>query len=282
MSGESAAHYPGLMVCTLLTGLVLGSLLSTATLANYFSHPDTLRFIGNGFGFFPIQWQLPGLFSGQHSNTVNGSLWTLPVEWFCYLSLAIVGFWALRLPPLLRNIYWGLAAIVIGWLLAIPGAALGIDYEWRWPCLFFLVGSAAYLNRQWIPLSPWLALSAIAITTVSFGHASNQYILPITLPYLVFYCAYGLPTSDRIANISDASFGIYIYAWPIQQAIEYFLSPSPWLGTVIATPVVVVLALLSWHLVEKPMLRKFKSPRLINRMHDASAAPASGTDATMK
>lgn len=81
---------PGLAVCVLLTVGVLGPLLTTLPLADYFSNPHTLGYLRT-IGLY-ITYYLPGVFDGnRYPNAVNGSLWSLPVEFLMYIVVALVG-----------------------------------------------------------------------------------------------------------------------------------------------------------------------------------------------
>ncbi|MDO3385491.1 acyltransferase [Gilvimarinus sp. SDUM040013] len=246
---------PGLLVCTLITVLILGPLLTNVPLSEYFTQTDTFRYLGNGLGFLPIQWHLPGLFTENRLDVVNGSLWTLPVEWFCYLLLALLGYALVRLPLGLANVFLILIALCVGVFLTYPGAELGISLRWRLPCLYFCIGVAIYTNRKFIPLHGAVAIVMLAAFIFAKGTRLDTYLSAISLPYLIVYLAYGLPSGSISEKLSDASYGIYIYAWPVQQFIEQTLTPSPWLGMLYSTPLVVTLALASWHFIERPMLQ---------------------------
>jgi peptidoglycan/LPS O-acetylase OafA/YrhL len=77
--------------------------------------------------------------------------------------------------------------------------------------------------------------------------------------------AFGLSTNEiltRITATGDYSYGVYIYAFPVQQAIA-FLYPQLNFGIYVAlcTAVTLTLAIFSWHLVEKAALAfKPRSP----------------------
>ena len=76
--------------------------------------------------------------------------------------------------------------------------------------------------------------------------------------YLSYWFAYALPPIGRfVTRFGDASYGVYIWAFPVQQTIVQVGGEdlSPWAVIAIATPIVVVLAQLSWHLIEAPALR---------------------------
>lgn len=65
------------------------------------------------------------------------------------------------------------------------------------------------------------------------------------------------PGLREIPKIGDLSYGIYIYAWPVQQlGVALMGRQTPYLELLsITIPVTVVLAAVSWHLVEKKALR---------------------------
>ena len=75
--------------------------------------------------------------------------------------------------------------------------------------------------------------------------------------YLVLYLA--LAPSMRLPNLArwgNLSYGIYIFAWPVQQTVVLLLgSAATWYWTTaLSLPATLVLAWLSWRLVERPAL----------------------------
>ncbi len=80
----------------------------------------------------------------------------------------------------------------------------------------------------------------------------------LAIPYLVAYAAYCTPRAlRRLTGQGDVSYGVYVYAFPIQQALVATLGPiSPVVLAVIAAPLVWLAGFASWRLVERPMLRR--------------------------
>ncbi|MGB8897990.1 MAG: hypothetical protein WCC90_01480 [Methylocella sp.] len=85
-------------------------------------------------------------------------------------------------------------------------------------------------------------------------------VLYIALPvsYLTVYMGLLNPTRDRIVLSGDYSYGIYLYGFPIQQAL---IAASPlfltwYCNMLAAVPLTIVLAALSCWLIEKPALGK--------------------------
>jgi peptidoglycan/LPS O-acetylase OafA/YrhL len=79
----------------------------------------------------------------------------------------------------------------------------------------------------------------------------------LVLAYMLLFLAYVPSGFVRAYNrLGDYSYGLYIYAFPVQQtAVALFPGISPLRLILISAPITVALAALSWHLVEKRALR---------------------------
>ncbi len=77
---------PALSGEVLLSAFILGPLLTIIPLSEYFRDPQFYRYFGNIAGF--ITYELPGLFvNNPLPKVINGNLWTLPGEFYCYFLL---------------------------------------------------------------------------------------------------------------------------------------------------------------------------------------------------
>jgi len=132
---------------------------------------------------------------------------------------------------------------------------VGRTPKWAEPCVYFLLGVACYINRAAIPLTLPLAALALVFAVAALGEPWFPYVFPPAFVYLIFFAAYKSPYLDIDRWFGDPSYGIYIYAWPVQQTIVYFFpDQGPYFNTALATVIVVILALMSWHFLEKPAL----------------------------
>jgi peptidoglycan/LPS O-acetylase OafA/YrhL len=252
--------WPGLICTVLLCGLVLGPLVTDVSVGSYLSDPTTHRFFGTLL--FHVSPFLPGVF--PHSPLAyipNGVLWTIPIELRCYGYLAILG-----LIGVLRY-RWIMLALLLGlsfWYYGVHDAEAVFErthqhlFEVEY-ATFFFSGSCLYLfrdfwqgrKRKLIGLAVAAALSCIA-----FG-AGHQLIAAFLLtPYLVIvFGSSSLPVFHRFGRFGDMSYGVYIYAFPVQQTVIW-LTPSLniYQHFALAIPLTLACAWLSWHLVEKKAL----------------------------
>ncbi len=233
---------PALVVSLLVTALVLGAFATTLPLADYLSRPQVWLYMIRNALLYPVTYELPGVFTHNPlPDQVNGALWTLRLEFSCYLGLAALGL-AGRLD---RGGVAGLAlvaAVVFALLhVARPDLAAANDLLRRADVaamfgFLFLAGSFLSLRDRPVPL--WLAFVASPLI------ATPAWILG--LPLVVV--ALGGLRSVRLPG--DISYGLYIYAFPLQQ----ILATSGRLSFVASVAVTVPFAIASWWLVEKPAL----------------------------
>ena len=150
--------YPALFVETVLSALVLGPLLTTLSLKDYFSDPRFYSYMLNIVG--DVHYFLPGLFeSNPFPHVVNNQLWTIPYELLSYLALAalsLLGLKRWRILSALAPVVLTLAYLVIriyrrGELPEHPTTLNG-------PLLVitFLAGVAIFSYAERIPWSLWL------------------------------------------------------------------------------------------------------------------------------
>jgi peptidoglycan/LPS O-acetylase OafA/YrhL len=197
----------------------------------------------------------------------NGSLWTIPYEVYCYALLLVAGI-ATRRPSVVFSL--GIFACFV--LTGLQSGTTVLAYFG----LFFAAGSLLrtypYL-RKTVPTTLFL-VSGCALLQI------NQTKLGLALIVPSLTIAIGLRSWAGLRDVSgigDLSYGIYIYAWPVQQ-IEVALmgQKTPYLELLFITvPVTLALACASWHLVEKRALR-FKPGRRFENIEAGSVAVAQG------
>ena len=257
--------FPGLIVCTLLSVLVLGPWLTTLDAKTYWTNEHTRGYLTNIALY--MTYHLPGVFAqNKLPHAVNGSLWSLPVEFFMYLLLALLGLMGTWFQNQKRGVWLtGLVtisfmALVAVWALPSTEALVVYRTDLRQIPLcgvYFMVGASLYqfnLNKHFnlsnvvLAVVLWLCLSR---EPQLFAMASW-----VVLPFVVL--AFGLSRHTWLSrwHQRDYSYGIYIYAFPVQQTVVSFWPQMPLAAYLLSTFVITVaLAATSWHFVEKPALK---------------------------
>lgn len=267
--------FPGLIVVVLLAIFGLGPIVTTLPAAEYFSDLTTWRYLGNVV--MAINHNLPGVFlDNPFPKAVNGSLWTLPYEMTMYVGIGALGVLGLLGRQLAVAVVAaaGLAvaiAVHYGWLplprllgLADPNQFFKLGY-------FFFAGSLLYLLGDGLRYRWPVAAALTALWVATFGTPVGWVVYLLAWPYLVIYLAQ-IPSrwAQRFGRYGDFSYGLYIYAFPIQQLLVW---SRPWdnvhLYAAAAFCATLPFAVASWHLVEAPALQ-------LKRRKIRPAVPAPG------
>lgn len=233
---------------------MLGPLLTTLSLREYFTNTHTWGYLQNIA--LHIVFYLPGVFENNHiANAVNGSLWSLPIEFLMYIILAVVG--------VMRGNRWVIALLAVSsmavcllWAQVTEDMLVFYNSDLR---QVFICGTYFWVGTciQKFNLKSHLTLSAgmLALFTMLCLEPwtrqlsiASWVLLPIIV--LTFGFAYS-PWLSRLTHSGDYSYGIYIYAFPIQQTVAH-LWPQIGIGAylLICTGGTLVFAILSWHLIE--------------------------------
>ncbi|TSA41636.1 MAG: acyltransferase [Verrucomicrobiales bacterium] len=261
--------YPALLVMVFLCVFVLGTYFTTLPMGDYFRHGGTYVFLAKNSTLAGTSFYLPGVFGGNpYKNVVNGSLWTLPCEVAMYATLAIL--WLVFRKVLKRGEGFCKRVIL---LLAVSSLVflfanhfvihlekyLG-EYLGKQPAqLFFMFycGAAFYALKDRVRLSRGIFWIAVLLLGGSLAHREAFFaIYTVVLGYIVFFLAYIPAGTIRSFNlIGDYSYGIYIYAYPVQQSVVALRPQASVTETFVWSSLVTVgLAVLSWHLLEKKAL----------------------------
>jgi peptidoglycan/LPS O-acetylase OafA/YrhL len=263
--------YPGLAVCLLLCALALGPAVTVLPSAEYFAESGAYDFVVANLLMDANHNGLPGVRFTEWptGGIVDGPLWSLPCEVMMYLMLAGLG----ALGRLNLGIIAGLFAAGMAWLWFDTTASDWLVGSALWLLPFFAAGMALYRLRRTRIFDGRVALAAALGLALSVPLHGFVLLFPVFGSYLVLWLALErrLPVIPA-ARWGDLSYGLYIYGWPVEQAVLWAKGgPMPWWALFLwALPISAALAFLSWHLVEKRALR-LKPRRAVPAARLASA-----------
>lgn len=253
--------WPGLTMVVLLCVLVLGPLVTTLPLRDYASSGSTRLYLSNLW--LNTRFVLPGVFEGNPiAGGVNGSLWTIPLEVGCYTALALAGMLGAVRTRWMAPLVLLILMAVLNWRYSpppgtpMPAWSFGLQYG----MVFALGSTLAVWADVWIK-------SILSASVIWFGlctalHAWGPHPLAglaVTLGLgglAVLWGQASWPVVRRMGRWGDVSYGLYIYAFPVQQLLVALGAQHWGFGPALAAALVAsfTLAALSWHLVEQPAL----------------------------
>ncbi len=265
--------YPALIVLCVLTVLVLGPLLTALPVREYLRNPLTSHYLWTALGR-TVQYQLPGLFENQPlANVVNGSLWSLPVEVDCYIALVAVVLFRGELRHKALILAAGLLVVLLLRPAASPTNTLDpffmLDYQQTKLGLVFALGSVYGSWGDRIRPRLWVAIALLGLAVMlPQGTAWSTAPFLLGSATLVLWLALKATWLPQVpARMGDWSYGLYLYGFPVQQVLAHFgVHKSGFVSyLVLATFISLVLAALSWHLVEKRALslRRWVRTRMV-------------------
>jgi peptidoglycan/LPS O-acetylase OafA/YrhL len=261
--------FPGLLMAVIFSVLVVGWAMTTLSSSEYWNSPRTWSYLFNNMTAQATEFTLPGVFeSNPFAHTVNGSLWTLRYELAMYLALATLAWcargrrWVHPVMAVTLALLWQMSRVK-GWDQALEAIRdpLADMFRWRDFCGFgvpFFLGStmAAYGMRHRL----WMAAAAVVLAGCALltdSTMTRQVAVWGLVACATFYLAHAGRAAGRRRWRADLSYGVYIYAFPVQQAITAVSLREGWsLGVCMLLSLVltVCLALLSWYGVERPCI----------------------------
>lgn len=216
----------------------------------------TSNFINDRFTYYPL---------------LNGPLWSLLYEIIDYILLLIVF-------SLFNNkLKVSIAIVILCFLIQIFLFAIGAPenqvsenrflnyfaneflYKISLLSIPFFMGAIIYLKSEYIfSKKIFLILVSIVSLLVSIIYPKLIMFYALGLPLLII--AFGLSFKDKIIKGKfDYSYGIYIYAWPIQQFFANIYKVNFIESFFMVLIFTLIFASISWHFVEKPFLSFSKS-----------------------
>ncbi|ESY89474.1 acyltransferase [Mesorhizobium sp. LNHC209A00] len=231
-------------------------------------------------------------YAGQpQAGIIHGSLWTINWEVLMYVGVALFGIMALLRPSVIGTVYVvGLLLIIVNMKSASNGQTVIAPLV-----LLFVCGAFIRLEKN-IEIAR-LGPPAIAVLALLFTpHVSSDvlnfvqawwkfgfiwdvtiwevryFIYLLAMPIaLIYVCAFA-PFSIKLQN--DYSYGVFVFAWPIQQICVHYMMA----GWIPANPIILfVVSGAASLLVAIPLWRYIERPISKWRLQQRAATPPAGS-----
>jgi hypothetical protein len=265
---------PPLAMATLVT-MVLGGLQSALGMWEFLKAPQTWLFLRNmlALGAWPVVQPLPGVFGALPITTANAHMAPLPYWWVLAGVLPLMAaepLWRLVLPLCLLMGLWALGS-------SEPGQ--GVVQLWPggvWDGYYALVFTSLFALGVWLrKLKPRWHLMVLIVGAVLTGYGALIQFAPCVQFGLWVMGSLGLVKlavhvhlDQLTAQWGNPSWGLVLYGFAIQQTVAMaalpFKGSGPqvfWGASALALCLTLLLAYLSWHLLEQPLTLRYKPHR---------------------
>lgn len=257
--------YPALIVCNIVTIIVIIPIAMRHDWLQFVLSAEAREYIIINSVLETIKFSIEGIFSSNPDKAINGSLWTLPVEIRAYLIALLLTMLGITTRKSVFNAFLFIAISInfifpdfYNQIFPIPNSSTLI--------FFFMAGSAFYINRTFIPISPVLSV-AIILGTLFFRNHLHPMILSVLLSYLVISTGYIMGRIIKIKSNNDYSYGCYLYAYPLSQLSYIFFSDYGFsIYIIFIVSSTLIFSIMSWHLVENPANRLSKSDFIVRKI----------------
>lgn len=245
---------PAYVLLMAVTVFIIGPLTTAWSIADYLGSTGPYHYAASNISALArnccMIWDIPSLFEGNIRATVNGSLWTLPSEMYCYLFVflvAVIGCFKLPKSALAALLFvYVVAATIYPDYLNFTSSATAKRHLFQ--C--FVAGMIFAVLRDYIALRWDIAGALVIIAALSRGFPFFEaaYILAMVYGALVVAV---WPPIVRLKPKYDVSYGVYLYGWPVQQTVVHFApSMTLWVHFIVAASISILLGLISWKLIE--------------------------------
>lgn len=245
-------------------------LISRLSLTEYFSSPLWWKYLVANLSFFNfLQPELPGVFEYNHSPAINGSLWTMKIEWMLYISVPIVAWIVYKF----KNRYTLIFAviyiisiiyrIVFAYLYEKTGNEIFsiLGRQFLGQLMYFYTGVFIrfkldfFLKNKWLILI--LCIFALELTDwIPFG---NLIFFPAAVSTIVIWLSLIGKWGVWAGSNDNVSYDMYLFHFPVEQ-LMFYLGLQNIIGNffslILTVVITVALACFSWFIIGKPFLTK--------------------------
>jgi len=248
---------PALLVAVLLIALLLGPIFTTLHLGMYFTDLRVYEYLLNLFG--ALHLELPGVFAtNSFAGVVNMQLWVLPREVKCYVLVALMSIIGVSRPSRQLMMFFVLLHIIAAAYFLSVNTHIHdapTSFSGYLLLLCFVDGVSMYVFRRSIASNALLFAGAATLSIVLLTVPGGTWFASMPVTYVTVYLGLRNPRRSRVLLSGDYSYGVFLYGFPVQQAVVAAMPSFGhfYLSVAIGLPCTLAFAVASWWLVERPM-----------------------------
>jgi len=248
--------FPALIVCCIIMIYIIAPIFSSRSASSYIFSMDSLE---GFFSYALLQFRYPFIsdFGADYifKNAINGSLWTLKFEFFDYILISMILISKKHM--VIKTVFILIASIVVFKLSGVVFERDYYIYRAAMTTIPFTVGAIIYASGVTRMKFWWLSLPVSTTVIIAACHFKEYASFQIGVSILTLYV--GTVFKDTLINGRfDISYGIYIYAFPIQQLVINELKMNFIFSLLLCLLLTLIAGILSWEYVEKPFIKKQK------------------------
>lgn len=261
--------FPQLLLVVMLTAFVVGPFLTELSIRQYYADAGTYKYLLNAV-LLPVH-NLPGVFGDSPYNaTVNGSLWTLPVEFGCYLLLFAV-IWVEEKCGKFDK-FCGVFFLILMLVLfpfintLLANTAFSFLRAACMPVQTFFMGHIWWYFRKYLKFD-LIKICCVAIfltIAVRIREFNLTFVFLLAFQYIIFSFIYSPKQYFPSGEWEQLSYGIYLWGFPIGQIVVQLNSEISPIHHFAIT--FVISCLLAWIMYRiENLLRGIKNESINNR-----------------
>jgi peptidoglycan/LPS O-acetylase OafA/YrhL len=260
---------PAFLTCNLLVVLLICPPFAVNGAWAFLSDPATWAHVfrvltlREGSLFFPDVIQFFSSTGSEKSwlpGVANGVLWTVRQEVVCYLIVALMMAGRLITQTAVLGLFALSVAGTFAWSIQTTDFLGGF-------CFVFPAFAAGMVLRcfahEHTADGRIAAVSVVLLAILAVQKPHWAALAPAIFPLFATYPILWFGQQDNAffrwsKPFGDPSYGIYLWAWPIQMAMRDLVGdslPAP-LFFLLCVPFVFLVGYASWHLIEQPFLRR--------------------------
>ena len=249
---------PAYLACVIFC-FFMGLAVTSLPTLEFLSSSQTWRYLfANTFMLNWLEHELPQTFQGNLMPEMNGSLWSMKQEVVFYFLVPLF-MWLMRNEHK-RNLLCGMMVILCVLLYNI----VNVQTQYF---MYFIIGMVLlmYFDKfcKWqkalLPVAVFMLIPVYALEIPCVSVVCEA-LEPLCFPMVIVGAAYNLKPLNVFRKYDNVTYGLYLYHFPIIQLLIHYgmADKSLTLTFLVALIATAVMACLSWFLIEKPLMNRYR------------------------